>query len=112
LASLKTPGVEVSLNGATLNIGGWLSAADRQALAEKVRGIVGTQATIGSLGDAAVEAVRAANDKALSALGAIGTSGVTSSAVVQAMNLSVVNFSSASAQIQPDSMGSFENQPR
>jgi outer membrane protein OmpA-like peptidoglycan-associated protein len=103
LGSLKTPGVEVSLNGDAVNIGGWLSAADRQALTEKVRGIVGAQGTIGSLGDAAVEAVHAANDKALSALGAIGTSGVTSRAVVQAMNLSIINFASGSAQIQPDS---------
>ena len=104
LASLKTPGVEFSLNGNNINLGGWLSAADRQALSDKLRGIFGTQATIGSLGDAAGDAVRVANEKALSALGAIGTSGrVSPDEVVQAMNLAIINFSSGSAEIAPDS---------
>ena len=51
-----------------------------------------------------MEAVRAANDKALSALSAIGTSGVSPDAVVQAMNLAIVNFASGSADIAQDSL--------
>jgi outer membrane protein OmpA-like peptidoglycan-associated protein len=104
-ASLKTPGVELSLKGDSVNLGGWLSAADRQAISDKVGGILGaTQSTIGSLGDAAVAAARSANDKALSALGAIGTSGVTSDAVLQAMNLAVINFATGSAEVPADSV--------
>jgi OOP family OmpA-OmpF porin len=104
LASLKTPGVEFSLNGNTIDLGGWFSAADRQALGDKLRGIFGAQASIGSLRDAAGDAVRVANEKALSALGAIGTSGrVSPDALVQAMNLAIINFSSGSAEIAPDS---------
>ena len=104
LASLKTPGVDFSLNGDAIKLGGWLSAADRQALTDKLRGIFGTGMTFASLRDAAVEASRAANDKALSALRAIGTSGANPDAIVQAMNLAVINFSSGGAEIAPDSL--------
>ena len=103
-AAVKTPGVDLSLNGDAIKLGGWLSAADRRTLADKLRGIFGSGVSIESLGDPALEAARAANDKALSALRAIGTSGVSSDAVVQAMNLAVINFSSGSAEIAQDSL--------
>jgi outer membrane protein OmpA-like peptidoglycan-associated protein/uncharacterized protein YidB (DUF937 family) len=102
-ATLKKPGVEFSLYGDAISLGGWLSAGDRQALTESVRGIVGTETRIDSLTDAAAEAVRTANDKALSALDAIGTSGVSADALVDAMNLAVINFSTGSAEIPADS---------
>jgi OmpA-OmpF porin, OOP family len=102
-AALKTPGVDLSLNGDAIKLGRWLSAADRQALTDRLRGIFGAGATIESLGDPAVEAARAANDKALSALTAIGTSGVSPDALVNAMNLAVINFPTGSAEITPDS---------
>jgi OOP family OmpA-OmpF porin len=107
--SVKDPGVELSLNGDAINLGGWLSAADRQAISDKVRGIFGATATIGTLTDPATEAVRAANDKAVTALKALGTSGVAPDAVVQAMNLAIINFPSGSAQISVDSMDVLQN---
>jgi OmpA-OmpF porin, OOP family len=103
-AAVKTPGVELSVNGNVIGLGGWLSTADRQALTDRLRAIFGTQAIISSLGDAAVDAVRVANVRALSALGAIGTSGVAPDALVRAMNLAVINFRSGSAEIPTDSM--------
>jgi outer membrane protein OmpA-like peptidoglycan-associated protein/uncharacterized protein YidB (DUF937 family) len=103
-AALKTPGVDFSLNGDNISLGGWLAAADRPALGEKLRGIVGAEAVVGSLGDAAGDAVRAANVKALSALDAIRTSAVTPTALVEAMNLAIINFPSGSAEIPSDSV--------
>jgi outer membrane protein OmpA-like peptidoglycan-associated protein len=103
-AAVKTPGVQFSLNGDAIGLGGWLSAADRRALTDRLRSIFGAQAAIGSLGDAAADAVRVANTRALSALGAIGTSGVTPTALVQAMNMAVINFPSGSAEIPADSL--------
>jgi outer membrane protein OmpA-like peptidoglycan-associated protein len=100
--ALKVPGAEFFLNGDVINLGGWISAADRQAIGDKLRGVFGAQAAIGSLGDAAAVAARASNDKALSALRAIGTSGGSSEAVVQAMNLAVINFPSGTADIPAD----------
>ena len=102
-AAVKTPGVDLSLNGDAVKLGGWLSAADRQTLADKLRGILGSDVRIESLGDPAVEAARAANEKALSALKAIGTSGVSPDALVSAMNLAVINFQTGSAEIAPES---------
>jgi outer membrane protein OmpA-like peptidoglycan-associated protein len=105
LATANAPGVDLALNGDAVNVGGWISAAQRQSVTEKLRGVVGATSTIGSLGDAAGDAVRAANDKARAALGAIGTSGVASpTAVVQAMNLAVINFPTGSAQIPAGDM--------
>jgi outer membrane protein OmpA-like peptidoglycan-associated protein len=104
LGVLKTPGVDLSLKGDEVKLGGWLSAADRQALRNKLHGIFGAGSTIGYLGDAAVEAARAANARAGSALGAIGTSGVSTGALVSALNLAVINFATGSARIAPESM--------
>lgn len=104
-SSLRVPGVEFTLNGSTVGIGGWLSAGDRIALTDRLRGLFGSQATISSLGDAALAAVKSANDKALAALGAIGGgTTVSAEALVQAMNLAVINFSTGSSEIPADSM--------
>jgi OOP family OmpA-OmpF porin len=51
-----------------------------------------------------VDAVRAANDKAVSALDAIDASNVSGDALVQAMNLAIINFPTGSAEIPEDSM--------
>jgi outer membrane protein OmpA-like peptidoglycan-associated protein len=51
-----------------------------------------------------MEAVRTANDKAASALAALGTSGVAAPALVDAMNLAIINFPSGSAEIPSDSL--------
>jgi outer membrane protein OmpA-like peptidoglycan-associated protein len=104
VASLKRPGVELSLDGDTVNYGGWLSASERKTLDDSLRGIFGAQATIGTLADRAMEAVRTANDKAASALAALGTSGVAAPALVDAMNLAIINFPSGSAEIPSDSL--------
>lgn len=103
-SALKVPGAEFSLDGNVVNLGGWLSAAERQTLSDRLHGIFGARAMIGALRDPAAEAVRASNDRALSALRAVGTSGVSPSAVVQAMNLAVINFPTGSAEIPADEM--------
>jgi outer membrane protein OmpA-like peptidoglycan-associated protein/uncharacterized protein YidB (DUF937 family) len=104
LPTLRKPGVEFSLEGDVIGLGGWLSADDRQSIGDELRGILGSQTTITALGDAAVEAARVANDKAVSALRAIGTSGVTPDTLVHALNLAIINFPTGSAEIAPDSM--------
>jgi outer membrane protein OmpA-like peptidoglycan-associated protein/uncharacterized protein YidB (DUF937 family) len=104
IAVLRTPGVDLALQGDTVKLGGWLSAADRQALTNQLSGILGAGSTIGWLGDPAANAARAANERAQSALGAIGTTGVSPGALVSAMNLAIINFATGSAQIAPESM--------
>jgi outer membrane protein OmpA-like peptidoglycan-associated protein/uncharacterized protein YidB (DUF937 family) len=104
VAAVQKPGVDVSLSGDAIKLGGWLSAVDRQAVTERLRGILGAGVSIESLGDATAEAVRAANDKAMSALDAVGTSGTSPYVVVDAMNLAVINFAPGSAEIPSESL--------
>ena len=103
-ASARTPGVDVHVKGDSVTLGGWVSEADREALAARLGGVLGARATVGSLGDVAESARRAANEKALSALEAIGTTGVSPDAVVRAMNLGIINFPTGSAQLSADNM--------
>jgi outer membrane protein OmpA-like peptidoglycan-associated protein/uncharacterized protein YidB (DUF937 family) len=102
--ALKTPGAEVSIKGNEINVGGWLSPAERQATTEKIRAVAGSGANITAAGDAAAEAVRAANNKAMAALGALGTTGATVESVVAAINQGIINFPSGSAQIPADNL--------
>ena len=99
---LKRPGVEFSLDGDQINLGGWLSAADRTALTDKLRGLFGTTAVFGTLADRAAEAVRAANTKAATALASLNGK-VGGDSVVQAMNLSIINFAPGSADVPAES---------
>ena len=103
MAALNVPGVDFSLNGDTINLGGWLSAGQRQSLMDKLKGIFGGRSTINALGDAATSAVRTANEKALSALAAIGV-GASAASLADAMNLAIVNFATGSAEIPADNM--------
>jgi len=103
VAALNVPGVDFSLTGDRINLGGWLSAAQRQSLTDKLKGMFADQSTIGSLGDAAADAVRAANAKALSALGAIGV-GASPATLADAMNLAIINFATGSADIPAGDM--------
>jgi outer membrane protein OmpA-like peptidoglycan-associated protein len=103
-SALKTPGVDVTLTGDRVNVGGWLSAADRHAVISRLRGALGTGVSIGSLGDAAAEATRAANDTAVAALRAIGTTGVNPDNLVESLNLAVINFGRGSAAIPSESL--------
>jgi outer membrane protein OmpA-like peptidoglycan-associated protein/uncharacterized protein YidB (DUF937 family) len=103
-AAMRTPGVELSLDGNAASLGGWLSVVDRQRINDRLRGIFGPEVTVRARGDAAAEAARAANERARSILGAIGTSGVSSDTVVQAMNLAIINFASGSTEIPTENI--------
>jgi outer membrane protein OmpA-like peptidoglycan-associated protein/uncharacterized protein YidB (DUF937 family) len=100
---LKRPGVEFSLDGDTVSLGGWLSAADRQALTDRLRAFFGAQTVFTALTDRAAEAVRTANTRATSALAALATTTVVGDTLVETMNLGIINFASGSADIPAES---------
>ena len=99
---LKRPGIEFSLDGDQVNVGGWVSAADRTALTDRLRGLFGATAVFGSLADRAAEAVRAANSKATTVLASLPGK-VAGDSLVQAMNLSIINFAPGSADVPGES---------
>lgn len=104
LPTVRTSGVTLSISGNRVNVNGGMSDVERQALRDRVRGILGPAASIGTLADAEADAVRAANHRALTALRAVGTSGVRPDALIEALNMTVINFPSGSARIPADGL--------
>jgi OOP family OmpA-OmpF porin len=102
MAALKRPGTDFQLNGATITLGGWLSAADRKAIGDDLRGLFDPSISFGEGADKAAAAIADAKNKALAALAALGGS-FKADAFTAAMNLAVVNFASGSAEIPADS---------
>jgi len=101
-AMLRTPGTELAFNGDAVNVGGWMSAADRQAMLDKLKGYY-PNFNVNWMGDRAGDAVRSATEKATAALAALG-SGFSADKLVDAMNMSIINFSTGSAQIPSEQM--------
>ena len=102
MAALKRPGADFQLNGAAITLGGWLSAADRKAIGDDLRGLFDPSISFGEGVDKAAAAIADAKNKALAALAALGGS-FKADAFTAAMNLAVINFASGSAEIPADS---------
>lgn len=101
LASLKTPGTEFSLDRNIVSVGGWLSAADRKSTTDKLRGLFGPEFNFGETGDKVSGAVREATNRAIAALSGLGA-GFKADALVGALNLGIINFSTGSSTVPVD----------
>ncbi|MGH7570663.1 MAG: OmpA family protein [Gemmatimonadota bacterium] len=101
LASLK-PGTELRFDGDVLSVGGSLPEADLQALTANLKSTLGTDVTVGSFGETAGTLAASANERAVQALRGLGD-GVTANELIEALNLSVINFASGSAEIPAES---------
>jgi outer membrane protein OmpA-like peptidoglycan-associated protein/uncharacterized protein YidB (DUF937 family) len=104
VSSLKVPGIEISLEGDDIDLGGWLSQANRDTVTNKLKSAFGADASVDWPDDVVGDAVRVAGDKAFSALDAIDASNVSGDGLVRAMNLAIINFHPGSAEIPPESM--------
>lgn len=102
VAALKRPGTDFQLNGTAVTLGGWLSAADRKAIGDELRGFLDPGVSLGEGADKAAAAIADAKNKALAALSALGTT-FEAGAFTSAMNLAVINFATGSAEIPADS---------
>ncbi len=100
----KIPGAEVSFDGSAISVGGTMSAADRNSLIEKLKPIFGAGATIGTFADRAGALATSATEQATTALAGLAP-GFGADVLVQAMNLSIINFVSGSAEIPAESIG-------
>lgn len=95
LKEFKIPGAELSFDGDAIKVGGTAAAA---ALVDKLKGLFGGGFNvIGNFLDVNA-AVAAANEKAQAALAAL-TGGANADAVVNALNLQIINFASGKADI-------------
>jgi len=98
LEDLKTPGAQALFEGNTVSVGGLASDSDRDKLIGKLQPILGTGVAFGALGDQLGDLVSGASRTASAALAGLKP-GYGANDVVSALNLSIINFRTGSAEI-------------
>jgi OmpA-OmpF porin, OOP family len=102
VAALKTPGAEASFEGDTISVGGSVPPAQRDSMIEKLRSAFSADVTVGTFDERADSLSRSATAKATAAIAAL-PEGFTAGALASALNLSMINFASGSAEIPAES---------
>jgi OOP family OmpA-OmpF porin len=98
IESLKTPGVQAVFDGNSVNLGGVINDADRDRITSSLKSVLGGGLVFGVLSDQVADLISSANAKATSALSAL-KAGFTASDLATALNQSIVNFSTGSAEV-------------
>ncbi len=106
LAALKIPGLHAMFDGDAVTIGG--AIPDRAQVVASLKSVFGDGVTVGALTDSVGDWATAANAKAAEALGKL-KSGFSAADVVSALNLSIVNFATDSAEVPSTLAGLLEN---
>ncbi len=101
LEKLKIPGVEALFDGTSINIGGLIPDAEREALIAQMQSLFGAGFSIGALLERGEEMFKAAADRTLTALAGLKP-GFTSQDLVGALNLAIIRFATGSAEIKPE----------
>lgn len=96
--NLKVNGVQALFSGNSISVGGLPAAADRDKLIGGLRSVFGSGLAFGALADNVGNLVSYTTRSSQDALAAL-KSGYRADDVVSALNLSIVNFPSASAEI-------------
>ncbi len=106
LEALKGPNVDAIFEGDKVNVGGSaMGDAARDKIIAALRSALGASVAVGALSDKTAAAVAIANDRATTELASL-QSGFAVKDLVFALNDSVVNFASGSAEV-PESMAPF-----
>ena len=108
LESLKTPGVQALFDGNSINLGGVIGDADRDRIASSLKNVLGGGLVFGTLADRVGELVSGANAKATTALASLKP-GFSASDLTAALNQSIINFPSGSAEIPAGMTGFLQN---
>ena len=104
LANLKVPGLQALFEGNSINLGGILNDADRDRIANSLRGVFGGSMVYGSIADRVGSLITDANDRVLSSLSGL-RSGFNANDLVNTLNLSIINFATGSAEIPAGANG-------
>ena len=104
--ALKGANVDAVFNGDKVSVGGSAMGADaRDKIIDAVKSALGASVAVGALTDRTAAAVAMANERATTELASLG-SGFSVKDLLFALNDSVVNFASDSAEV-PESMAPF-----
>jgi outer membrane protein OmpA-like peptidoglycan-associated protein/uncharacterized protein YidB (DUF937 family) len=98
LENLKIPGLQALFSGASVHLGGLVDDVERTRLYKFLAGLFGGDWKIGALSDHFGEVVTSANKTAASSLASLKP-GFSATDLVGVMNLSIMNFPTASAEI-------------
>lgn len=100
LDQLKMPGVDAVFEGNGFNLGGTISAADRDRILGSLKSIFAASGLTFAAEDSMSSQVSSATNKAVAALAALGA-GFRTGDVLGILNKSIINFPSGSAEIPP-----------
>jgi OmpA-OmpF porin, OOP family len=98
LENLKVPGVQALFDGNSINLGGILSEADRDRIANSLKSVVGSGLVLGTLSDKVTDVVSSANTKVVAALTSLKT-GFDAKDLTGILNQSIINFPSKGAEV-------------
>ena len=102
LEHFKAPGVQALFDGNSANLGGTISEADRDRIANSLKGTVGSGVVFGTLSDKATDkvtdVVSNANTKATAALASLKT-GFDPKDLVGILNQSIINFPATGSEV-------------
>jgi OmpA-OmpF porin, OOP family len=98
LENLKVPGVQAVFDGNSINLGGILSEADRDRIANSLKSILGTGLALGTLSNKVTDMVSSANTKVVAALTSLKT-GFDAKDLTGILNQSIINFPSNGAEV-------------
>ena len=98
LENLKIPGLQALFSGASIHLGGLVDDVERTRLYKFLAGLFGGDWKIGALSDHFGDVITSANKIAASSLASLKP-GFSAADLVGVMNLSILNFPTASAEI-------------
>jgi OOP family OmpA-OmpF porin len=108
LENFKVPGVQAMFDGSALNLGGLISDADRERMANSLKGVLGSGIVFGTLADKAADLVTGANAKVASALSSMKP-GFGANDLVAVLNQSIVNFPTGGSEVPAGAVGVLQN---
>ena len=98
LESLKVPGVQAVFDGNSVNLGGLISDADRDRIANSLKSVLGSGLVFGTLADRVTDIATGANNKVADALAALKP-GFDAKDLIGILNQSIVNFPSGGSEV-------------
>ena len=102
LGDLKVPGLQAAFDGARVDLGGGVSDADLNRIADSLKAAIGAGVAVKTPSGSGEEIAQEANDQALQALNALQP-GFSGADFVADLNLTIINFATDSAEV-PASM--------
>jgi outer membrane protein OmpA-like peptidoglycan-associated protein len=108
LENFKVPGVQAVFDGNSLNLGGLISDADRDRIANSLKGVLGGGIVFGTLADKVADLVTGANTKVAGALSSLKP-GFGANDLVAVLNQSIVNFPTGGADVPAATVSLLQN---